>query len=633
MTASAMSRAPLKRLRDEVRERVRAGEEDVALALLSAHPDLSQDAKSVAELIADEFALRRELGQAPDPDLWLLTHRLWAPALRRRFAELGVLTEDDGSADPTLAYAPLRPVPEAEDLPPLPPHERREFVKRGGMGVVVKAFDPKMRRLVAMKLMDAGRSATAGERARFLGEARAAARLNHPNILPVLHLGMFEGECAFTMPLCEGGTLADRLGDGPLPEREAAAMMERIARAAEHAHRNGVIHRDLKPSNILFADDPVQPLVADFGLARIGAGGDLTRTGAVMGTMPYMSPEQQGDTRSAGRAADIWSLGVMLHELLAGRRPSGPGGTATRSAVSGTLPPGLRAIVLRCLAPLPEGRFASAGELADALARWQGGEEMPVPMPAMPARQRQAAASLLALAVPLLLGAALLAPSPEPEPTEKEAWRRWAAKELKAGRPVTLIGPTGGPKVHEWRIDADRRPLPVPGPGPLAFRASSPTQLQLVAAVPLERYRFSAELKCLGGNPHSWFGLYALGTERAARGRIEHTCYAFSLRGSGGSLSGIWASPYHYRLATPRDEAFEYRSRLDASPDAALAASLAGLAALPPPPAALAPLLARSARDGWHRLELEIAPGRIDCFLDGSRIKTWRTGQPRLGAE
>src|SRR5262249_55433355 len=153
-----------------------------------------------------------------------------------------------------------------------------------------------------------------------LGEAEAIAKVKHPGIVQVYDYGTHDGLPFFSLELCEGGSLAGRLRDGPLPPREAAHMVENIAGAVHAAHQAGIVHRDLKPGNVLLAQDG-SPRVTDFGLAKRTEGGGRTQTGAVMGTPSYMAPEQAEGRKDVGPAADVWALGAVLYECLSSRPP------------------------------------------------------------------------------------------------------------------------------------------------------------------------------------------------------------------------------------------------------------------------------------------------------------------------
>ena len=263
----------------------------------------------------------------------------------------------------------------------------RRKLGAGGMGVIWEAEETTVRRVVALKLIRGFVFASEAEKLRFLAEAQAAAHLDHPHIVPVYEVSETEGQPFFTMKLLEGGCLSERLKAGALPAREAAQVMEKLARAAHHAHERGVLHRDLKPGNVLF-DKAGEPFLTDFGLAKlVDAEQGLTLTNAQMGTPQYMSPEQaRGRSRDVTTASDVWALGAMLYQMLTGRLPF-PGSTpaeifshiahdepASLRTLATTADSDLETLCLRCLEKEPARRLPGAGELADELARWLRGE-------------------------------------------------------------------------------------------------------------------------------------------------------------------------------------------------------------------------------------------------------------------
>ena len=195
-------------------------------------------------------------------------------------------------------------------------------IARGGMGVVFQARQVSLNRPVALKMILAGQLANETDVKRFYTEAEAAANLDHPGIVPIYEVGQHEGQHYFSMGFVEGQSLAQRLADGPLPPREAAALMVKVAEAIEYAHGRGVIHRDLKPANILL-DQNGNPRVTDFGLAKkLQGDSGLTGSGQIMGTPSYMPPEQAGGKRGeVGPAADVYALGATLYALVTGRPP------------------------------------------------------------------------------------------------------------------------------------------------------------------------------------------------------------------------------------------------------------------------------------------------------------------------
>jgi WD40 repeat protein len=293
---------------------------------------------------------------------------------------------------------------------------------RGGMGVVYLARQVKAGRVVALKVVLAGAHAGPGELARFRAEAEAAARLQHPHIVPVYEVDEHDGRPFFSMEFCAGGGLDKKLAGTPLPPTEAARLVQTLAGALDAAHAAGVVHRDLKPANVLLTADGT-PKVADFGLAKKLDAAGRTTTGAVLGTASYMAPEQAaGQTKEVGPAADVYALGAVLYECLTGRPPfKGPTALETLRQVLSEEPapprrlqPGtpadLETICLKCLNKEPKKRYATAGELADDLRRFLAGE----PVRARPVGAAERAAKwamrkpALAAAYGLLLAALVL---------------------------------------------------------------------------------------------------------------------------------------------------------------------------------------------------------------------------------
>jgi WD40 repeat protein len=301
---------------------------------------------------------------------------------------------------------------------------------RGGMGVVYKARDGRLGRVVALKMLLGGAFEHPSRRARFLWEAAAVARLQHPHIVQVYEAGEHRGdggECHpyFTLELVEGGSLADRLADQLPPPRQAAAWLEQVARAVHYAHERGIVHRDLKPSNILLTADG-QPKLCDFGIAKALEGESVkTQSGLLVGTPEYMAPEQLDGSGRVGPAADVYALGAVLYTLLVGRPPFRAAGLAeTLSLVAGhepapprrwqpSVPADLETVCLKCLHKAPAGRYASAGELADDLARFLKGEPIRArPTPAWErawkAMKRRPLVTALSAAVALVTALALV---------------------------------------------------------------------------------------------------------------------------------------------------------------------------------------------------------------------------------
>jgi eukaryotic-like serine/threonine-protein kinase len=281
--------------------------------------------------------------------------------------------------------------------------ELLEELGRGGMGVVFKARQVSLKRLVALKMILAGGFERPDGRERFLAEGAAVARLHHPNVVQIFECGTHDDRLYFSMELCEGGSLAQRLRSGPLAPREAAALLRPVAEGTQAAHDQGIIHRDLKPGNILLARGGQEPpagepsagspwplaefipKISDFGLAK-QINKDLTRSGTVFGTPSYMAPEQTVDARAIDHRADVYALGAILYECLAGRPPFQAANLLDTldqvrhrepvpvRQLQPSVPRELETICLKCLEKDPQQRYATARALADDLGRFLQGE-------------------------------------------------------------------------------------------------------------------------------------------------------------------------------------------------------------------------------------------------------------------
>ncbi len=349
-------------------------------------PTMSHDA---LDAVIAGYMLAVEAGEVPNRQDLLDQHPEHADALRAFFADLDRM---DRVASPLRMAGGLNETGEAEAnghtaLPTVRyfgDYELLEEIARGGMGIVYKARQTSLNRLVALKMILAGSFASTRDVQRFRTEAESAANLDHPHIVPIHEVGEHEGQQYFSMKFIEGTSLAGHpRGDVRI---EVAGLVD-VARAVHHAHQRGVLHRDLKPSNVL-VDTRGAWLVTDFGLAKRLADADssFTETGQVVGTPKYMAPEQAAGRKDLTVAADVYSLGVILYERLTGQTPFAGDNALTllRQARESepprlsTIRPGLdrdlETVVLKCLEKEPNLRYPSADALADDLARWLCGE-------------------------------------------------------------------------------------------------------------------------------------------------------------------------------------------------------------------------------------------------------------------
>lgn len=325
-------------------------------------------------------------------------------------AQLSLMPDTSGSEAKETLFASETPTAENEAASGLTyrhfgEYELIEEIARGGMGVVYKARQVRLNRIVAVKMIRAGQLASEQDVERFYIEAEAAASLDHSGIVPIFEVGQEDDQHYFSMAFVEGPSLANLLQDGPLAPTEAAELTMKIAAAVDYAHSHGVIHRDLKPANILLdgrqsdAATPNllgslsraaigEPRVTDFGLAKhTNRRSDLTETGQVLGTPSYMPPEQaQGKTDKVNEKSDVYSLGAILYASLTGRPPfqaASPVDTLMQvleqdpvepRQLNPGIPRDLETICLKCLEKEPERRYASAQALNDELQRFLGDE-------------------------------------------------------------------------------------------------------------------------------------------------------------------------------------------------------------------------------------------------------------------
>jgi WD40 repeat protein/serine/threonine protein kinase len=489
LTGAPVSRV-VEVLRADQRDRWRAGERVPAEVYLALHPALQRDSKAGFELVFGEILLREQLGEVPILADYERRFPGYADRLRRQLeVHRGLAPAPANTSELTIldpsANARKSKDEDAPRRPTVPGYEVLEQLGRGGMGVVYKARDVRLKRLVALKMMREGAERTPDERTRFRAEAEAVARLQHPHIVQIYEVGEADGRPFLALEFVEGGSLAERLTGQPLPAHLAAQLMATVARAVHAAHQQGIVHRDLKPGNILLQEDlsqrrkgakedqeekagassssslrssfaplrlcessSVLPKITDFGLAKHLHGeplpsSSLTQTGEILGTPSYMAPEQaSGRGAPIGQATDVYALGTILYELLTGRPPFvGVSAVETLLLVrqeepvpprrlQPNVPRDLETICLECLHKEPGRRYGSALALAEDLERFLQGETIRARPTSSGeralkwARRRPAVAALSTLSVLLtLLGFGLVL---------------WQWREAEAARQVAL---------------------------------------------------------------------------------------------------------------------------------------------------------------------------------------------------
>jgi serine/threonine-protein kinase len=531
---------------------VESGQTPDRRALLARHPDL-------ADALTEFFDGLDELEQLAAP---LRAVRTPPPG----GADRSEAVESADDSQPTVPEPPsVQPAsPTAAPGIAIPGYEILGVLGRGGMGVVYKARHVRLKRLVALKMIRAGDQANDAQRARFRREAEAVARLDHPNVVRIYDCDEHQGLPYYTMELVDGESLSARLQRGPLDPREAAALVRKLAEAIEYAHQNNVLHRDLKPVNVLLArgaDGGTTARVTDFGLARlldVEGSGD-TESGALIGTAPYMAPEQaEGRREDVGPAADVWALGVILYECLAGRSPFRGGSTvetldrvrhaepAAPSSERPDIPRDLESICLKCLEKRPAARYRSAAALSEDLGRWLQGDR-PVGWPTWPrrllkaVRRRRRVAVLAGLGLAFLAGLGGLAaylgrPAPATRPTDGVVLQQ-VQHELVEGRTVTLFGDSGIPQWLRWRAGESSSSAAAPD-GIFTVRADSLGLLELLDRPPRESYRLEADVRHTRSFLIGEVGVYFARQDVSGRDDNVHLFTQLTVRVCSSRVSG-----------------------------------------------------------------------------------------------
>jgi hypothetical protein len=461
----------------------------------------------------------------------------------------------------------------AQQLPQIPGYQLLKVIGRGGMGTVYQAIQTQLKRPVALKLISAPWANDTTFRSRFIREVTTLAALDHQNIVPIYDAGTWQGLPYLTMKFVTGKTLHHHLEALRSDLRAAAHVLIQVARAVHHLHEKGIVHRDLKPLNILLTPEG-QPLVADFGLVRpMDDDSDLSLTLVPLGTRQYMSPEQtRGGKANYIPACDIWALGIILYELLAGHRPFVHDDTVElfRRIRHDPLPPippernapaGLVAIAQKCLEKEPTNRYATAAELADDLERWLAGEQpqatstitsacplatsddatpsgsaagvanCQTPLPITSARRwfrRRGLIYALVIVGGVIAGSAA-------------AWRPWAALEpqpgmspaerFAQGEKITLIGEKGLPQVASVALPGCAGTLTELRDGYSTLTSAGVTLIELCNLPASQPIRLRAEYAITQARDHfSTAGVYVAGKTEWGGERPWYSAVVFGHR-------------------------------------------------------------------------------------------------------
>jgi eukaryotic-like serine/threonine-protein kinase len=427
-TALSLAERELRQARAELETGLRAGEDLRTEDFFRRYPAVAADTEAALELVYAEYVVRGERGETCDPAEWYQRFPQLASDLQQVFE---IDREWRHEAEGTTAQ--ILPVRTTNALGTngifIPGYEIVGEIGRGGMGIVYRAVQDGLQRVVSIKVILSGAYASERERQRFRREAEAIARLNHPNIVKIFDVGEADGRLYCAMEYIDGPSLAAKISKTPWPWADAAEFIATVAVALHHAHERGVVHRDLKPANILLSGDGV-PHITDFGLAKLLTESDArgpTLTGDLIGTPVAMAPEQaMAQTAHIGPRTDVWALGVLMYELLTARLPFVADSTAETldrirnhepvplQELRPNLPRDLQTICLKCLNKAPEGRYDSAASLAADLQRWRRGESI-VARPVGPrekawrwCRRNPVVANLLAVAVVFIIGTVVM---------------------------------------------------------------------------------------------------------------------------------------------------------------------------------------------------------------------------------
>jgi serine/threonine-protein kinase len=513
----------LRQARSELEQGLRAGENCRAEQIFARYPALAADSDSALEIIySTEYTLRELLGEEPSPEEYYDRFPQYRQGLEELFRLQDLVRGEEDDLDS----------PERLDLPVeggtdwgVEHFQVLEALGQNGPVVVFKARQVSHDRLVAVKMV-AKNQTPPEEVDRFRRACADQARLRHPHIVRVYDRGEDEVDVFFTMEFGAGGTLAQRIGGRPLPTEETARILHALAGAVQYAHEQKIIHRDLKPTNVVLTSDGT-PQITDFGLAkRLEAESGPTRSGQLLGTPPYMAPEQADGRTAPDARTDVYGLGAVLYEALTGRPPfQGKNELDTLLQVRRcrVLPPHrrnrsvdrrLESICLKCLERRPRRRYPSAGALADDLERWQRRERPRAH--GVAARTSRLVRRHPRLTSVLLLGLAVLSAGVIDYLASQERALRLALARLAEGEEVTWIGKTGKPLFCRPVLPYKDVIVGRSDDGAFVFGSETIGLLELVPDPQHSHYVFSAEVRRQDLSPDGEVGIYLLYSQHGA---------------------------------------------------------------------------------------------------------------------
>ncbi len=518
--------AQLRQACAELDRRLRAGEDCLSEQFFTRYPALAAETHSALDLIWTEYDTRRQVGRPVTCESICGRYPKWRVDIER----LLTIADDDRVAVPAKSF---------EDDGELEDYEPIDRIGHGPMGEVRRVRQISCDRDVVVKMFAGG---DRDDMERFRRGAEDQARLNHANIVPVYEVG----ELFFAMELAEGGSLDQQIAARPQPPEQAARCVETLARAMQYAHEQGIVHRDLKPANVVLTADGV-PKITDFGLAKhLDAKSAHTQSGALVGTLAYMAPEQvAGKHKLVGPHTDVYALGCILYEMLTGQVPfSAKSPLEFLQRVQHQLPepmrklspgvsPGLESICRQCLEKQPQRRYSSAQELAQDLGRWLHDKRPRAHgFPARASRFLRAHPILHATVALIMLAtlSAVVAVQAANYYLDPDRVVKDYLEELERGHRVHLMGATGGPRWQKWVI-GDASIVDAPGrDGTFSFSTLAHAYLELMPVLPAQGFRFRVQVRhefAGVGGEEAETGVYFVRSSLETAKGTEHCFCAF----------------------------------------------------------------------------------------------------------